>query len=207
MTTIYNENVSGVILAGGKARRMGGVDKGLIEINGHAMIEYVLNTLKPQVFEVLINANRNITLYKKFTHNVVSDQLEDFQGPLAGIAACMAITKTSYICTCPCDGPLIARDLVARLYSAFKDRHIEIAVAHDGKRMQPVYALIDCKLQNNLVEYLETGERKIDHWFAQHNCKEVDFSDKQDCFMNINSPEDQQTISQQLFKAQTLKNK
>lgn len=198
MTTIYNENVSGVILAGGKARRMGGIDKGLIEVNGQAMIKYVLDVFKPQVYEIFINANRNRIEYGKFSHTVISDQLENFQGPLAGIAASMAVTKTKYLCTCPCDGPLIANNLVSRLFSAFKDKDVEIAVAHDGKRIQPVYALLDCSLQNSLLEYLKSGERKIDRWYAKHTYKEVDFSDKQDCFININTPEDQQSISQQL---------
>ncbi len=199
MTTIYNENVTGVILAGGKARRMGGIDKGLININGKAMIQYVLDALKPQVHEVLINANRNVSEYEKFGYPVVSDQLENFQGPLAGIAASMSMAKTKYICTCPCDGPLIAKNLVSKLFSALsEDEDIKIAVAHDGKRLQPVYALIDCELHTSLLNYLMTGERKIDLWYTQHNFKAVDFSNKQECFININTPEDQLTVSQKL---------
>ncbi len=209
MTTIYNKNVTGVILAGGKARRMGGQDKGLIDILGQSMIEYVLNVLKPQVKEILINANRSIDAYEKYGYPVISDQLEDYQGPLAGIAAAMQASKTKYICTCPCDGPLIARDLVTRLYSAIEnanpespdespDTEIEIAVAHDGQRLQPVYALINCILHKSLLNYLNSGERKIDRWYAQHTFKAVDFSDKQDCFININTPEDQINISEQL---------
>ncbi len=198
MTTIYNENVTGVILAGGKARRMGGCDKGLIEINNQAMIQYVIDILKPQVADILINANRNVKRYEEFGYSVISDQLEDFQGPLAGIATAMTNAKTEYICTCPCDGPLIAQDLVKRLFSAFENEDTEIAVAHDGKRMQPVYALMACSLHTSLMNYLENGERKIDRWFTQNNCVEIDFSDKQDCFININTPEDQTIISKKL---------
>lgn len=201
MTTIHNENVTGMILAGGKARRMGGQDKGLVELNGQAMIQYVLDVLKPQVNQILINANRNVSEYKKFGYPVVSDQLEDFQGPLAGIAASMEVAQTKYICTCPCDGPLIAKDLVSRLFSEVnKNNDTKIAVAHDGNRLQPVYALIDCELLANLIDYLTSGERKIDRWYTQHNFKAVDFSDRQECFININTPEDQQTISQQLTR-------
>lgn len=201
MTTIYNENVTGVVLAGGKARRMGGVDKGLIEINGRPMIQYVLDALKPQVNEILINANRNTAKYEKFGYAVVADQLEDFQGPLAGMATTMARAKTKYICTCPCDGPLIAKDLVTRLYSELtsNDQNAEIAVAHDGKRMQPVYALLNCDLYKSLSNYLISGERKIDRWYKQHNYVDVDFSDKQDCFININTPDDKLTITKQLI--------
>ncbi|MFK7816277.1 MAG: molybdenum cofactor guanylyltransferase MobA [Gammaproteobacteria bacterium] len=207
MTAIYNENVTGMILAGGKARRMGGQDKGLIDINGQAMIQYVLDVLKPQVNEILINANRNVSTYEKFGYPVISDQLEDYQGPLAGIAAAIEASNTNYICTCPCDGPLIAHDLVTRLYSAMESSNaktptteVEIAVAHDGQRLQPVYALISCSLHQSLLDYLSDGERKIDRWYAQHNFKAVDFSDKQDCFININTPEEQTNISEQLTK-------
>ena len=198
MTTIYNENVTVVILAGGKARRMGGCDKGLIKINNQAMIQYVIDALKPQVADILINANRNTELYEKFGYSVIADQLDDFQGPLAGIAVAMNKAKTEYICTCPCDGPLVAQDLVSRLLSAFDDKNTEIAVAHDGKRIQPVYALMTCNLHTSLMNYLENGERKIDRWFALHNCIEIDFSDKQDCFVNINTPEEQIIISEKL---------
>ncbi len=198
MTTFYNDNVTGVILAGGKARRMGGCDKGLVKINNKAMVSYVVDALKPQVKTILINANRSTEEYKQLGFEVISDQLEDFQGPLAGIAVAMAHAKTKYICTCPCDGPLLAADLVNRLIATFEDKTTEIAVAHDGKRLQPVYALIDCKLQNSLLNYLSNGERKIDRWFARHNYKEVDFSHDQDCFININTPEDQTLIEDKL---------
>jgi len=200
MTTIYHDNVTGVILAGGKARRMGGIDKGLININEQPMIQYVLDILKPQVHNVIINANRNILEYEKLGCEVVSDQLDDYQGPLAGIATIMNISKTNYICTCPCDGPLVSHDLVSRLFSVLENnKTIEIAVAHDGQRLQPVYALINCKLHDSLLKYLNNGERKIDQWYAQHNYITVDFSDQLDCFININTPEDQQSISQRLL--------
>ena len=198
MTTFYNENVTGVILAGGKARRMGGCDKGLVKINDKPMVSYVVEALRPQVQTILVNANRSTEEYKQLGYEVISDQLDDFQGPLAGIAAAMAHAKTTYICTCPCDGPLLAVDLVSRLASAFEDKTTEIAVAHDGKRIQPVYALIDCSLQNSLLDYLSTGERKIDRWYAKHHYKEVDFSHNQDCFININTPEDQALIEEKL---------
>jgi len=199
-----SENVTGVVLAGGKARRMGGADKGLIEINQQPMIQYVLNILKPQVKELVINANRNVNRYEEFGYPVITDQLEDFQGPLAGIAACMEIADTQYICTCPCDGPLIANDLVDRLFTSLtsNNKQYDIAVAHDGKRMQPVYALINCELHANLLNYLASGERKIDRWYALHNCVEADFNDRQDCFVNVNTPEEQQQLSQHLAKQQ-----
>ena len=193
-------NITGIILAGGKARRMGGEDKGLIEINGQAMISYVINSLKPQVNTLLINANRNIQIYEQYGYPVIIDQLADFQGPLAGIAATMKYATTKYICSCPCDGPLIPKDLVKRLYSSLIKHNGEISVAHNGERMQPVYALIECGLFPSLKEYLESGERKIDQWYATHKLIEVDFSDKPGCFMNLNTPEDQIAFSKLLEK-------
>ena len=198
MTTFYNENVTGVILAGGKARRMGGCDKGLLIINNKTMVSYVVDALKPQVKTILINANRSTDEYKRLGYEVISDQLDDFQGPLAGVATAMSFAKTKYIFTCPCDGPLLAADIVSQLAAAFEDQSTEIAVAHNGKRLQPVYALIKCNLQDSLLNYLAQGERKIDRWFSKHNFKEVDFSHNQDCFININTPEDQAIIEQKL---------
>ena len=200
MTNFYIENVSAVILAGGKARRMGGQDKGLVDINGRTMISYVIKCLQSQVSEILINANRNLKVYEKYGYKVFSDHLEDYQGPLAGIASAMEIAKNSFICTCPCDGPLIPDNLVSRFYTEMLTQKSEICVAHDGNRIQPVYALIDCKLQPDLIEYLQSGERKIDHWYAQHKLTQVDFSDKKDCFLNVNTPGDLKNISEQLLK-------
>lgn len=193
-----NENVTGIILAGGKARRMGGQDKGLIEVNGQTMISYVIKALEAQVTKILINANRNREIYEKFGYPVFTDETEDYQGPLAGIAVAMSKSTTKYICICPCDGPLIANDLVARLYSAIQDHNAEIAVAHDGSRMQPVYALLKCSLIDSLREYLDNDDRKIDRWFEQHNLINVDFSDNKDCFLNVNTPEDQKVLSELL---------
>lgn len=194
MVNINNKDVTGVILAGGQARRMGGLDKGLTEINGQAMISYVIKALVPQVNDILINANRNEKAYRQFGYTVFADELEGFQGPLAGIATAMEKAATGYICTCPCDGPLLPDDLVARLYTHLTDRGSEISVVHDGDRMQPVYALINCKTRASLQDFLTAGGRKIDHWYDQRKLTEVDFSDKKDCFININTPEDQVTF-------------
>ena len=200
MSTNRFNDITGVILAGGKATRMGGEDKGLIKINGKAMISFVIELLKPQVDNLLINANRNIQAYKKFGYPVIADHLADYQGPLAGLAAAMDYVDTDFICSCPCDGPLIPDDLVDRLYTSLRKENAEISVAHDGNRIQPVYALLSSHLVSNLKQYLEKGERKIDLWFAQHKLIQVDFSDKAECFMNVNSREDQIAFSKQLEK-------
>jgi molybdopterin-guanine dinucleotide biosynthesis protein A len=182
--------ITAVILAGGKARRMGGEDKGLIDLDGRPLIEHVLERIRPQVTQVVINANRNLERYAAFGHPVISDTLSDFQGPLAGFLAVMQQIDSDFIVTLPCDGPCLPDNLVERLRQAQQTAGADIAVAHDGDRMQPVYALIATRLQPSLEAYLQSGERKIDWWYAKHHTVNVDFSDAPETFLNINTPED-----------------
>jgi molybdopterin-guanine dinucleotide biosynthesis protein A len=182
--------VTGVILAGGEARRMGGRDKGLIEIAGRPMVEYVIEALRPQVGALLINANRSRERYGRFGYPVVADDFEGFNGPLAGMASCMRVAATDYIATLPCDSPHIPPDLVARLFLRLREEQADIGVAHNGERMQPVFSLIRCALLDSLLDYLNGGERKIDRWFERHATAVVDFSDRPDTFINVNTPED-----------------
>ena len=192
---MVKEDITGVILAGGQATRMGGQDKGLLQINDQPMIVHVINALKPQVAEILINANRNKNIYGKFGYPVIADDLTGFQGPLAGMAAAMNHTSTDYIFTCPCDGPLLPTGIVARLHTVLSRQEAEICVVHDGKRMQSVYALIDCQLQDSLREFLACGGRKIEHWYEQHNLVQADFSEMQDNFLNVNEQRDLAVVS------------
>ena len=184
------ERVTGVILAGGMARRMGGQDKGLVPFSGRPLVEWVMPTLGPQVTSLIINANRNLEAYAAYGHPVVSDQIEGFQGPLAGFASAMAAVSTPWIITVPCDGPFLAVDLVERLSAALIANQAELAVASDGERMQPVYALIPVALAPSLHAFLAAGERKIDRWYAQHRVALADFADCPEGFANINSSSD-----------------
>ncbi len=183
-------DITGVILAGGKGRRMGGLDKGLVELDGRPLIAHVIDRLRPQVGALLINANRNTEEYRRFGFLVTEDELEDYQGPLAGFAAALRSADTDYILTVPCDGPFFPENLAKRLLSALKDNKAELAVAHDGERMQPVYALIPRALSPSLTEFLNRGERKIDRWYAIHKTALADFSDAPNSFFNINSSAD-----------------
>jgi len=183
-------SITAVILAGGKARRMGGQDKGLVELAGRPLIEHVIARIKPQVSRILINANRNTEQYARYGYPVVSDSLSDFQGPLAGFLAAMQQVESDFIVTIPCDGPCLPDDLINRLYNAQQAAKAEIAVAHDGNRMQPVYALISTRLQQSLNDFLASGERKIDWWYARHNTVTADFSDAPETFLNINTLEE-----------------
>jgi molybdopterin-guanine dinucleotide biosynthesis protein A len=180
--------ISGLILAGGMARRMGGVDKGLVEIAGRPMVEHVLAGLSPQVGRVLINANRNQDAYARYGYPVVRDTLAGFLGPLAGVLSALGAIDTDYLLTVPCDSPLVAPDLAECMYAALVSRQADLAVAHDGQRQQPVFLLLRRGLAAGLEAYLTGGERKIDRWFASHRVAEADLSHRPESFINVNEP-------------------
>ena len=199
--TIPKGKITGVILAGGRATRMGGLDKGLVVLNGIPMLEHILVTLRPQVSDVLINANRNIERYANYGYKVVPDMLGDYFGPLAGMASAMQAAGTEYILTVPCDSPLLPPDLAVRLAAALTRDQADISVAHDGGRMQPVFSLLRCNLLASMLAYLESGERKIDLWYARHKLAIADFTDSPETFLNVNTPEDRAELEAKLVKA------
>jgi len=192
------DQVTGVILAGGRATRMGGVDKGLVQIGGRPMIAWVVDTLRSQVADVLINANRNHDSYRGFGCDVVDDGDSEFRGPLAGMVSGMRAARTPYIAVVPCDSPLLHGSLVQRLHDAARASGAPIAAAHDGGRLQPVFALLSCELLDDLAGYLDDGERKIDRWYARHGYESVDFSDVAESFANINAPDDKRALERAL---------
>jgi molybdenum cofactor guanylyltransferase len=188
-------DVTAVVLAGGRARRMGGHDKGLIELNRVPLIEYALVALQGQVDTILINANRNIERYAGLGYPVIEDRHIGFNGPLAGMASALLAMHTRYLVTVPCDSPALPQDLVDRLLHARSDADAELAVAHDGTRMQPVFALLERTLLPSLERFLEADGRKIDQWYAQHRFALADFSDQPNAFINVNTPEDLARLS------------
>jgi len=183
-------NITGIILAGGQARRMGGKDKGLIELAQKPMIEYVLNAIEPQVDDIIINANRNHTVYEGYGFPVVADEIEGYCGPLAGMASGLQAAKTPFVVTVPCDSPLIPDDLVQKLYSILQTEDAEICTAHANGRLQPVFTLMKSDLLSSMLDFLNNGERKIDKWFEKHRLAIADFSEQPDTFININSTEE-----------------
>ena len=189
-----NKDITAVILAGGQGRRMGGQDKGLIEFDGQPLVAILIYRLEPQISNIMINANRNRERYLAFGHPVVSDQLDDYQGPLAGFACAMNAVDTDFILTLPCDGPLLASDYVTRFIASQVQTGAPICVADDGERLQPVHALIRIDLLYSLNAYLDSGDRKIDRWYAMHDFVHTDFSDCVDMFRNINTPSDQASM-------------
>jgi len=193
--------VSAVILAGGRATRMGGEDKGWVALAGRPLIDHVLDRLRPQVDEVLINANRSQTRYQALAP-VISDDNNDYLGPLAGMQAGLAAAHHDWVLFVPCDGPALPHDLMSRFRAALTP-DTELVVAHDGDWLQPVVALLHKSLLPSLTHALAAGERKIDIWFARHKMAVVSFADQPDAFINLNSPAELAAYEARLLNSST----
>nr|VFJ72557.1 MAG: molybdopterin-guanine dinucleotide biosynthesis protein A [Candidatus Kentron sp. FW] len=199
MSNPYPRNrITGIILAGGQAKRMGGQDKGLIDLAHKAMVEHAIAVLRPQVGALVISANRNSEIYRRFGYPVIPDVMGDYLGPLAGMASSMRYAGTPYIVTVPCDSPFIPPNLVERLYATLDKAQASICVAHDGKRMQPVFALLRSSLWTGIMDFLKAGDRKVDLWYAEHKMALADFSDKPEIFLNVNTPEDKTVLEKKI---------
>ena len=185
--TIANADVTGVVLAGGQGRRMGGVDKGLVDLAGAPMVAHVLARLAPQVGEVLINANQNLDRYRAFGPPVVEDAVGGFAGPLAGLHAGLARARGGLVVTVPCDSPFLPLDLVARLRVALEREGAQLAVAKTFDQPHPVFALVRRRVFAHLASFLDGGGRKIDAWYATLATVETAFDDEADAFRNINT--------------------
>jgi len=183
-------SVTGVILAGGLGRRMGGVDKGLQLLNGRPMAARVLARLAPQVDEVLINANQNLERYALLGCQVVADQLGGYAGPLAGLHCGLSESRHELVATVPCDSPFLPEDLVARLAVPLQDESVDLAVARTGTQPHPVFCLARRRLLPHLSAFLQSGGRKIDAWYATLKVVEVAFDDEAAAFSNINTAEE-----------------
>jgi molybdopterin-guanine dinucleotide biosynthesis protein A len=186
--------VTGVVLAGGQGRRMGSIDKGLVLLQGRPMVQHVLERLRPQVDEILINANQHRADYEAFGHAVFADEIGGFAGPLAGLQVGLAQAKHPLVATVPCDSPFLPADLVARLAAALAAREADLAVARTFEQPHPVFALVRRTVLPHLTRFLEEGGRKIDAWYATLSTVEVPFDDEADAFRNINTPDELQRI-------------
>jgi len=182
--------VSGLVLAGGLGRRMGGVDKGLQLLDGRPMVAHVIERFAPQVDELLINANQNIDRYAAFGHRVIADAIDGFAGPLAGLERGLALAAHPLVATVPCDSPFLPADLIERLRAALDAEGAELAAARTGEQPHPVFCLCRRELHANLAAYLAGGGRKIDRWYSALRVVEVDFSDQAAAFDNINTREE-----------------
>jgi molybdopterin-guanine dinucleotide biosynthesis protein A len=188
-------DLTGLVLAGGRGTRMGGVDKGLQLLHGEALALHVLKRLAPQTGPLLISANRHPEVYATlglpFGASVVADSLADFPGPLAGLLAGLRAARTGFVLSAPCDSPGLPADLAARLAQALDAQQADIATvttvdSHGQTSIHPVFALLRTGLADDLCAFLEAGERKVRAWYARHKTVEVAFPDER-AFYNINS--------------------
>ncbi len=186
--------ISSIILAGGQATRMNGVDKGLVILQNKPLIAHVIARLKPQADEIFINANREIAAYEAFDYPVLQDENADFIGPLAGFSLGLQHVKYEYVLTVPCDSPLLPLDLADRLLNGMAEARAEIAVASSDGNTHPVFCLMKKSVLPSLIEFLEAGERKVSAWQKSLNYIEVDFSDNSAEFTNLNTFEDLKTL-------------
>lgn len=180
-------NITGVVLAGGRGTRMHGRDKGLVCLQGIPLIGHVIERLRPQVHALLVNANRNRAAYAAFDLPVIADALSGHQGPLAGMAAALAASRTEWLLTAPCDTPFLPHDLAARLAAAANGEHSAV-VARAAGSLQPLCCLLHRSLLEDLQDYLEDGGRKARDWLVRQAAARVDFDDEE-AFLNINAPD------------------
>jgi len=197
---IASKDITGLILAGGRAQRMGGIDKGLILFHDKPLIESAIAKLKSQVQTIVINANRNITKYAAYGYPVVMDETRDFSGPLAGFAVGLKSCKTPYLLTAPCDSPLLPNNLAELLSAEMECGDFELVYASSREAggkvwAQPVFCLMRANLQDSLKNFLLKGDLKIDHWFKELRSSTVIFDDPQ-VFANVNTPEELKSLEE-----------
>ena len=192
--------ISAIILSGGRATRMNGVDKGLVLLQNKPLIQHVIGRLKPQVGEMLINANREIVHYQAFGLPVIQDEDADFIGPLAGFILGLQHAKHNYVLTVPCDSPLLPLDLADRLNNSMAAARADIAIASSDGDIYPVFCLMKKSVLPSLLAYIVSGERKVSAWQKSLNYIEVDFSDNSQAFTNLNTFDDLADLELKLNK-------
>ena len=185
------ESVTGVLLAGGRAERMGGRDKGLLPLAGEPLITHGVRRLRPQVAELLISANRHQEVYRTFGCRVVGDDSGmQFRGPLAGVLAAMDAARMSYLLTAPCDSPLLPPDYAQRMWAALEQQGASVSVAFGEGCWQPVFALLPIVLRDDLAKWLAMSQGGVGRWLQRFQPARVEFADWPAMFRNVNTPEE-----------------
>ena len=202
MSQSPTEQITGVILAGGRGVRVGGEDKGLLIFNDEPIVKKVFKSLSQQVHMIVVSANRHVNEYQSLGVPVVKDRLPDYQGPLAGIEAAMTVCMTPYVLVVPCDAPFISRDLAQKLYDKMEETNANIVFAQgytdQGEvAAEPMFALMRSCMLSNLRTYLDSGRRKVLGWYELTDHASVLIDDPL-CFSNANTPEDFDRLSSQV---------
>ena len=190
-------SISAVILAGGQAKRMGSVDKGLQPLQGKPFFQFIYDRLHSQVEHISVNANRNQAIYAVAGLPVFGDNIEGFQGPLSGILTALERSETDFVLFVPCDSPFFPDNLLEKLKSAVDFHGVSIAYVHDGEREHPTFCLMARSLKEKLAAYLATGERRMLHFMRQNEAVSVDFSENKAAFTNINTLDELQQFNVQ----------
>ncbi|WP_233116392.1 molybdenum cofactor guanylyltransferase MobA [Aggregatibacter actinomycetemcomitans] len=190
-------SISAVILAGGRATRMGGADKGLQLLHGKPLFQWIYERLRSQVAQVSVNANRHRECYAATGLPVFADNLEGFQGPLSGILTALERSDTDFVLFVPCDSPFFLENLLEKLKSAVIFYGVSVAYVHDGEREHPTFCLMARSLKDKLAAYLASGERRMLHFMRQNGAVSVDFSENQQAFANINTFDELQQLNGQ----------
>lgn len=184
--------LSGLILAGGRATRMGGIDKGLVAFDGNCLIEHAIARLRPQVARIFISANRHIEHYAGYDWPVLEDRFGHFAGPLAGLLRALEQADGMPVLVVPCDAPLFPTQLAARLLESYVEGATSAVIPHDGSRLQTLFGLYSPTVLSSLTDYLAAGQRKVETWVNTLHPVIVDFSNESEAFMNINTESDLQ---------------
>ncbi|MFY9327007.1 MAG: molybdenum cofactor guanylyltransferase MobA [Georgfuchsia sp.] len=187
-------DITGLILAGGRSTRMGGLDKALLPLNGRPMIEWVIDRFRPQVSNLILNTNSDETVLAALGYPIIADAITGYPGPLAGLHAGMGRAETPLLACVPCDAPLLPCDMVVRLHQALAAAEADIAVACTSSGLQPTFLLCSCTLRPSIEDFLSEGGRAFRHWLARLHCIEVPFPDET-AFSNINTPQDMERIA------------
>ncbi len=184
---------------------MGGLDKGLVTLNGRPLIEHAIERLRPQVGELIISANRNHEQYRQHGHRVVADESSDYPGPLAGVLSGLRGSTTEYVVITPCDAPFVTQQLVARLSAALLTGNTDVAASHDGERIQQAFLLVRTSVTADLMAFLQTGQRSIAHWLRRHQVALADFGDCGESFTNVNDVLERDKAETRLQQSEVLR--
>ncbi len=190
---IEREQITGLVLAGGRGSRMGGADKGLQPLRGRPLAQHAIERLRPQVGPLWVSANRNVEAYVGLGVRVCVDTVPDQPGPLAGMLAGLSVCRTDWLAVVPCDVPRFPADLVPRLAAGLQAAGAELAIAvtleGGARRTHPVFCLLPAALRNDLAAALARNERRVLQWMRRHRCAEVLFGDAA-AFANANTGDD-----------------
>lgn len=179
-----------LIIAGGRGSRMSGEDKGLMDWRGYPIIQHLLDCFSGSFSNIIINANRHHNVYQSYGYPIVTDQISGYAGPLAGIHAGLSVVVTPYVFVTPCDLPFMQTEVAAQLYCKLRDSQAELAVVELGGRIEPLTMVLKTTLIDSLADYLQSNQRRASQWVQQQNHIKVPMGDMENCFTNINTIDD-----------------